>query len=312
MRPLITSAALLISTQALCAAALVLPTRLPRRAATSCHGPSCTRALVAMMSGDSATSAEAGPPAGDWRPEDDPIYTDELWIVSKRVRYADSGDSEGILSSFKPFDDAGNHSRSILLLHATPPSEPELQLLVDRLALSCECVAMAPLLRGGLERWPPPRLAQEGWQAAQYLNRACGAETLAVVAVGPTALSVLALLAEGALDAHCAIALCPGRGGGGGGLGPADAARAARELSTPLLAVCSTADGEGKAHAAALRDSLALNSRLGSDYFVAEFDGEAGEFVLGRSGSNSAADKAIALCQSWVDAYCAENYRGPG
>lgn len=268
---------------------------------------------AATMSG--AASAEAGAPLGDWTPEEDPIYQDDLWIATEQVRYSDGTGADGIAikSAYKPFEDAGNHSRGILLLHAAAPSEPDLQLLADRLALSCECVALAPLLRGDLQRWPLQRLAHEAWQAAQYLNRACGAETLAVVAVGSTAVSTLSLLAEGALDAHCAIALCPGSGADTGGppQNPGDTARAARELSTPLLAICATADDRGKAHANALRDSLALNSRLRSDFYVADFEAEAGEFVLraargSASTGNKAADKAIALCQSWVDQYCPE------
>ena len=51
------------------------------------------------------------------------------------------------------------------------------------------------------------------------------------------------------------VALCPGASG---------AAFAARELDTPLLAVCSAGPGA----APALRDALSLNSRLGADYFV--------------------------------------------
>ena len=48
---------------------------------------------------------------------------------------------------------------------------------------------------------------------------------------------------------------------------------------------------------------------------MADFEAEAGEFVLraargSASTGNKAADKAIALCQSWVDQYCLRASRG--
>ena len=63
---------------------------------------------------------------------------------------------------------------------------------------------------------------------------------------------MLELLAGGGLEAHAAVALGPTA---------FDAARAAREVSAPLLAV--SADG-------ALRAGLESNPLLGDDYFVVE------------------------------------------
>ena len=65
------------------------------------------------------------------------------------------------------------------------------------------------------------------------------------------------------------MALCPA----GEPAGAADAGRAARELAVPLLAVCGVGERlqTGRPYAAALRDALAVNGRLSSDYYVAEF-----------------------------------------
>jgi hypothetical protein len=268
----------------------------------------------------------APPPAGaDEAPydpnvynPDDPIWQDELWLAAEHVRYGDSSGGAGIgyCTSYKPFELAGNHTRAILMLHAGTPSEPDLLTLADRLALSCECVVLAPLMRGDPAHWPSERLAAEAWAASSYLNGARGAESLAVVAVGATVVPILALLADGALGAHAAVALCPGVGGAGGDAfaagdsSAADLARVSREVPVPVLAVCATADDGGKAGAAGLRDGLALNSRLASDYYVAEL-ACAPERVLrpGDGGDVKRADEAVALVQSWVDTYCPEGLR---
>ena len=50
------------------------------------------------------------------------------------------------------------------------------------------------------------------------------------------------------------------------------------EVTVPLLVAGDPSDG-GRA-AAALREALALNSRLGADYFVADFDGCSPDFLL--------------------------------
>jgi len=120
------------------------------------------------------------------------------------------------------------------------------------------------------------------------------------VAVGATASTTLALLSAGALDAHACIALCPSGD-------PASAARAARELPVPLLALCA-GDADGIAHATTLRESLSLNSRLRSDFYVNGFEGRSAAFVLGPQDATDAkaAERALALLQGWVDRYCPE------
>lgn len=236
-------------------------------------------------------------------PVDDPIFRDELWLDSGHVRYADGlhGAGVGYCASFSINTRAGNHSRAILILDAAPrPDEEALCALAGKVALSCECVALVPLLRGGAAQWPAERLASEAWAATSYLNGAFGAETLAIVAVGATASTTLALLSAGALDAHACIALCPSGD-------PASAARAAHELPVPLLALCA-GDADGIAHATTLRESLSLNSRLRSDFYVNGFEGRSAAFVLGPqdAADAKAAERALALLQGWVDRYCPE------
>lgn len=230
--------------------------------------------------------------------DDDVVFRDELWLDTAQVRYgaATQGAGIGYCASFSIMERAGNHSRAVLLLDPSPRSEEDLCALADRIALSCECVALAPLLRGGAARWPRERLAAEAWAAAQYLNSGRGAEALAVVALGAVgATRVLGLLAEGALGAHAAVALCPA----GSAADAADAARAARELTVPLLAVCGTADGEGQSYAAAMRDALALNARLASDYYVAAVGEARHDFLMAPADAAEAkaGERAIALVQ---------------
>ena len=248
----------------------------------------------------------------DTPPEEDPIYVDELWQDGAQVRYgaAVQGAGIGYCSTYKgSYEKPFTNSRAILLLDPEPRSEADLCALTDKLALSCECVALAPFLRGGAGRWPRERLGAEAWAAAQYLNGECHAESLAVVALGGAgSSSVLGLLAEGAFGAHAAVALCPA----GDPRGAADVARAARELEVPLLAVCGTAAGAGGegggAYAAALRDALALNARLASDFYVAEFADAGGGFVMAPRDAEEAkaGERAIALVQGWVDRWCPE------
>ena len=51
--------------------------------------------------------------------------------------------------------------------------------------------------------------------------------------------------------------------------------------------------------------ALALNSRLGSDYWVQDFGGCSRDFVLAPSGEaeEAAAADALALVQAWVNRY---------
>ena len=74
--------------------------------------------------------------------------------------------------------------------------------------------------------------------------------------------------------------------------------RMARELEVPLLAVCATRGDEpsGAAHSAALREGLALNSRLRADWYVSDFGDCAGDFMLRpkSDAETSASERAIA------------------
>lgn len=260
-------------------AALVLAASAPRRA-------------VLPKSCGAATSSGAA---------DDPIYRDELWLDTKTVRYTEAqGSGIGHLVSYSPSTRAGNHSRAVLMLAMEPYDEEALCALAGRVALSCECVALVPFLRGGLTAWPPERLASEAWSATSFLNAGFGAESLAIVAVGGVAPTTLALLADGALGAHAFVALCPSGD-------PDTSGRVARELPIPILAVCPSSTG-GDVHATVLRDALALNSRLRSDYYVAAFDGCSADFVLGPRDEADvrAAERALSLMQGWVDRYCPE------
>lgn len=117
---------------------------------------------------------------------------------------------------------------------------------------------------------------------------------------GPAAPTVVELLAGGALDAHACVALGDG----------ASLARGARELTQPFLAVC--AGGDAAAAADELRQALSRNTRLGSDYFVADFEAS-DDFVLRPRGADDArsAERAVALVQSWVDRFVPERLGRP-
>ena len=86
------------------------------------------------------------------------------------------------------------------------------------------------------------------------------------------------------------------------------------EVTVPLLVAGDPSDG-GRA-AAALREALALNSRLGADYFVADFDGCSPDFLLSPQNNFDAraGERALALTQSWVDTHLPEKLgkRPPG
>ena len=85
------------------------------------------------------------------------------------------------------------------------------------------------------------------------------------------------------------------------------APRAAPALPVPLHALCA-GDADGIAHATTLRESLSLNSRLRSDFYVNGFEGRSAAFVLGPqdAADAKAAERALALLQGWVDRYCPE------
>ena len=230
---------------------------------------------------------------------DDPIYQDELFLRGEDVRYGDgsSGAGTGYCSSYLPFTAAGNHSRAVLCLTTEPAQvgEAALRAFADRVALSCECVVLMPWLQGGDARWSHQRLAYEALAGCRYVNGEYGVERLAVIALGSTSQTVIELLADGNLDAHAAVLLCPRE--------PRGAARAAREPQQPLLAICAEAAAEAE-----LQQGLQLNSRLATDYFVASFGGLAPNFALLPQGASAEgeAQRALALVQAWVDRYVPE------
>jgi hypothetical protein len=169
--------------------------------------------------------------------------------------------------------------------------------LADRLAFSCECTVLLPSLAGGAARWPRPRLGLESLRALTWLNQVKHIESVAIIGAGDTAGAAIELLAEGALEAHAAVALCP-RAGSADALG-----RAARELTVPLLGIC--AGGPDTEPAASLRRGLGSNSRLGNRFYVGQFGNASfDDFVLRPARTEAdtkEADRAIALVQSWID-----------
>lgn len=277
----ILSAALHAQPSRRCSLPTVQCSELPRRAAAA------------------ATNTEQASPA------DDPIYKDELWLNGEMVRYGSSinGAGVGYCVSFEPMHAAVNHTRAVVMLSTAPVDEEALHSLAGRVALSCECVTLVPVLRGGMSRWTHERLSEEAWSAATYLNAARGAEALAFCVIGPTTPLVLSLLAQGALNAHAVIALSPTGDERGSG-------QAARELDVPLLCVVSAgADDNSLRHVAGLRHELSLNTRLGSDYYVAEFSGCTADFVLTpqHAADVKAAERALALVHSWIDGHLPES-----
>ena len=225
-----------------------------------------TAALGAVLAPRICPPRMCAPPVAD------PLDSDAAWLRSEDVRYGGAARSgRGYCASYLPFTLAGNHSRAVLLLGE---NSAELRGIADRLALSCECVALLPELGGDVAAWTHEALGREALAASAYLAGAHRAQGLAVVGTGAVGGRMLELLASGGLEAHAAVAL-----------GPVafDAARAAREVSAPLLAV--SADG-------ALRAGLEANPLLGDDYFVVE------EEPLG--------ERAIALACAWVDRYVPE------
>jgi len=256
---------------------------------------------------------------------DDPIYQDDLWLLTEQVRYGQAvrGAGVGYYSSYKPSALAGNHSRAILILDvaaggsggaaATSASETSLRKFADKLALSCECIVLAPRLSDVAGGWGAERFAAEAWSALTYLNTVCGAESLAIVTIGQaTSAAILGLLAQGALSAHAVVAVCPG------GASYADTMpRAARELPVPFLAVCGGADASGADCARILRKSLSFNAQLRRDFYVAELAGApTGDDlhcpVLPALLQGACANETLALVQSWVDRCCPEGLTAGG
>ena len=233
---------------------------------------------------------------------DDPVNRPELWLRREEVRYGDAGAGAGFAycSAYGRWDGdrvVGDNSRVVVLLESELArcGEEALRLLADRIALSCECVALVPLLRGGANRWPHSRLADEAWAACTYANAALGAQGLALLALGAAARPTVELLAAEALAARAAVVVDAGGAGAGA---------AARDVRALLLGLCSgPASG---AAAAELRNALGRNPHLGADQYVVDFDGAPPDFALAPAGGVAAegeAARAIALVQAWVDRF---------
>lgn len=220
---------------------------------------------------------------------DDPVYRDELWLYQDDVRYGgSSGGGVGYLTAYNPSMVDRSHTRAVLLL---APPRAGVKEFANRVALSCECLVLCP---GGLAPgMPPSRMAAEAWAAATYLNRQHGAQSLVVLAEGALVPPVVELVAAGDIPAH-ALAVLAGDG----------REAALREIGVPFLAVLA-AEGSGAAQARRMRDTLALNSRLGRDYCVRDFSECGRDFVFAPQGETevAAAEDALALVEAWVGRY---------
>ena len=220
---------------------------------------------------------------------DDPVYRDELWLYQEDVRYGgSSGGGVGYLTAYNPSMVDRSHTRAVLLL---APPRAGVKEFANRVALSCECLVLCP---GGLAPgMPPSRMAAEAWAAATYLNRQHGAQSLVVLAEGALVPPVVELVAAGDIPAH-ALAVLAGDG----------REAALRDIGVPFLAVLA-AEGSGAAQARRMRDTLALNSRLGRDYCVRDFSECGRDFVFAPRGETevAAAGDALALVEAWVGRY---------
>ena len=220
---------------------------------------------------------------------DHPVYRDELWLYQEDVRYGgSSGGGVGYLTAYNPSMVDRSHTRAVLLL---APPRAGVKEFANRVALSCECLVLCP---GGLAPgMPPSRMAAEAWAAATYLNRQHGAQSLVVLAEGALVPPVVELVAAGDIPAH-ALAVLAGDG----------REAALRDIGVPFLAVLA-AEGSGAAQARRMRDTLALNSRLGRDYCVRDFSECGRDFVFAPRGETevAAAEDALALVEAWVGRY---------
>ena len=251
---------------------IALTPRLPRLARAPHHPRSClARAVAEQLDAD------------------DPVYRDELWLYQEDVRYGgSSGGGVGYLTAYNPSMVDRSHTRAVLLL---APPRAGVKEFANRVALSCECLVLCP---GGLAPgMPPSRMAAEAWAAATYLNRQHGAQSLVVLAEGALVPPVVELVAAGDIPAH-ALAVLAGDG----------REAALREIGVPFLAVLA-AEGSGAAQARRMRDTLALNSRLGRDYCVRDFSECGRDFVFAPQGETevAAAEDALALVEAWVGRY---------
>ena len=234
--------------------------------------------------------------------EDDPLYSADVWLQRGDARYRNG---EGYCASYRPFTEAGNHSRAVLLLAASSGLDEEetgaLRSIADRVALSCECVVLLPTLEGAADRWPQAKLSHALLAAQSFVNTEHQAEALGVLAIGAAAGRTIEFLASGGFEAHALVALSATATAG-------SLARAGRELATPLLGISGAASAEGASALEELREALQVNSRLGEDYFIVPFDECGKDFLLRPSGAaqENEADRALSLATAWFDRYLPE------
>ena len=114
--------------------------------------------------------------------EEDPLYSADVWLQRGDARYCNG---EGYCASYRPFTEAGNHSRAVLLLAASSGLDEEetgaLRSIADRVALSCECVVLLPTLEGAADRWPQAKLSHALLAAQSFVNTEHQAEALGVL-----------------------------------------------------------------------------------------------------------------------------------
>ena len=259
------------------AALVAFTPRLPRRACAP-HRP---RSSLVRSVAEQEQELDA----------DDPVYREELWLHQEDVRYGDGGSpggGVGYLTAYNPSMVDGSHTRAVLLL---APPRAGVKEFANRVALSCECIVLCPA--GLAPGMPPFRMAAEAWAAATFLNRQHGAQSIVVLAEGALVPPVVELVTAGDIPAH-ALAVLAGDG----------REAALRDIDVPFLALFA-AEGNGAERARRMRDTLALNSRLGRNYWVQDFSECGRDFVFAPRGETeeAAAADALALVEAWVGRY---------
>eukprot|EP00965_Chrysotila_dentata_P215206 6188632-Pleurochrysis_carterae.AAC.1 len=122
---------------------------LPRGNLRLCSNPSTRRVAPPMPVPSKQPPDEASEEAAD------PIY-DDVWLQRERPQFASVGESLPYCASYLPFTVNQSHTRAILVLDACDNQQqdgedPDMQALrglTDRIALSCECVALLSRVRG--------------------------------------------------------------------------------------------------------------------------------------------------------------------
>lgn len=259
------------------------------------------RGMPPVMVERRSPSAPPLEPSDPTPADDDPIYSADAYLDSRDVTFAGR---DAYCACYRAPSRESKHSRAVVLIvDGDERDAPTARSLAERIALSCECVALLPRGDGGGARWEQGRMAQEVLEASTWLNKEHGVEALGLITHGRAAAALLGLLACGAVEAHAAIAICPSADGD-----PGELSRAAREISVPLLSICGVSPpGDGARAIDELRTGLAVNSRLRSDFYVAPFECPAG-FMLRPRGEEEGgdADRAASLAVAWLDRYVPE------